>query len=247
MTPAPLKIIVPVYNEGQNILRTIGQIQANVTAPYSVLIVYDFEADNTLPVVNELIQEKNILNISLLRNSYGNGALNAIKTGFDHVEDDDAVLVVMADYSDDLTKVGDMLAAIHSGYDIVCGSRYMKGGRQVGGPILKRLLSRMAGLSLHLIAGIPTHDISNSFKMYRKSVLKNMKIESRGGFEVGMEIVVKAFFSSCRITEVPTTWQDRVAGKSRFKLVKWLPEYIRWYLYALKAQLKKSFKPRKSD
>lgn len=245
MTPASLKIIVPVYNEGENILRTIGQIQANVATPYSVLIVYDFEEDNTLPVVNELIKEKNNPNISLIRNNYRCGALNAIKTGFDCAEDDDAVLVVMADSSDDLTKVGDMLEAIHKGYDIVCGSRYMKGGCQIGGPILKKFLSRMAGLSLHLITGIPTHDISNSFKMYRKSVLNNMEIESRGGFEVGMEIVVKAFFSGYRITEIPTTWQDRVAGKSRFKLVKWLPEYICWYLYALKAQLKQSFKAKK--
>ena len=242
MTPASLKIIVPVYNEGQNILRTLGQIQANVTTPYSVLIVYDFEEDNTLPVVSELIKKKNGPNISLVRNSNGSGALNAIKTGFEHAEDDDAVLVVMADSSDDLTKVSDMLEAIDKGYDIVCGSRYMKGGRQIGGPVLKGLLSRAAGLSLNLITGIPTHDISNSFKMYRKSILSAMEIESRGGFEVGMEIVVKAFLNGYRITEVPTIWQDRVAGKSRFKLMKWLPEYIRWYIYALKAQLKRTIK-----
>jgi len=73
--------------------------------------------------------------------------------------------------------------------------------------------------------------------MYRKCVLAEIGIESRGEFEIGMEIVVKAFLKGYKITEVPSTWQDRTAGKSRFKLLKWLPRYIRWYLYALKKRL----------
>jgi dolichol-phosphate mannosyltransferase len=137
--------------------------------------------------------------------------------------------------------VDSMFEKMNQGYDIVCGCRYMKGGKQVGGPIIKGLLSRLAGNSLHLIAGIPTHDISNSFKMYRKSVLAEIEIESSGGFEIGMEIVVKAFFKGYRITEVPSTWLDRTAGKSRFKLMKWLPGYIRWYLYALTKRLKQGY------
>ena len=147
-------------------------------------------------------------------------------------------MVVMANSSDDLSIVDSMFGEINQGYDIVCGSRYMKGGSQVGGPRFKKLLSRIAGISLHLITRIPTHDITNSFKMYRKSVLNNMEIESNGGFEIGMEIVIKAFSKGYKITEVPSTWKDRVAGKSRFRLLKWLPQYIRWYLYAIRERLK---------
>jgi hypothetical protein len=117
----------------------------------------------------------------------------------------------------------------------------MKGGRHIGGPRLKKLFSRMAGVTLHLLTGIPTRDISNSFKMYRSSIIKSINIESRGGFEIGMEIVVKSYLKGYKITEVPSVWRDRVAGKSRFKLVKWAPEYLRWYFYALRGVIKKPF------
>jgi len=232
-----LQIIIPVYNEGENIAKTLSEIESKITAPHNTLIVYDFDGDNTLPVVNQFIRERNAKNVTLVKNSYGKGVLNAIRTGFDSTKDG-VVLVVMADSSDDLSIVDSMFAKINQGYDIVCGSRYMKGGKQVGGPIVKGLLSRIAGSSLHLITRIPTHDITNSFKMYRKSVLNDIKIESTGGFEIGMEILVKAFLKGYKIAEIASTWQHRVAGKSRFQLRKWLPAYIRWYFYAIRGPCK---------
>ena len=98
---------------------------------------------------------------------------------------------------------------------------------------MKTILSRCAGLSLHYIAGIPTHDATNSFKLYRRNVLQAISIESKGGFELGMELVVKAHEMGYKIAEVPTHWSDRVAGKSRFKLLQWLPNYLRWYWRAI--------------
>jgi dolichol-phosphate mannosyltransferase len=112
----------------------------------------------------------------------------------------------------------------------------MKGGKQLGGPKFKGTLSRMAGLSLHYLTGIPTHDISNSFKMYTSRVIKSIQIESSGGFELGMEIVCKAFLAGFKITEVPSVWRDRSAGQSRFKLWKWLPHYLRWYFFTLRCK-----------
>jgi len=126
-----------------------------------------------------------------------------------------------------------MLAKINEGYDIVCGSRYMKGGRQIGGPKLKKSLSRIAGISLHLLVGIPVHDITNSFKMYTKNVLNDINIESTGGFELGMEIVIKAYNKGYKITEVPSIWSDRQSGDSRFRLWRWLPKYMHWYWFAV--------------
>jgi hypothetical protein len=127
-----------------------------------------------------------------------------------------------------------------SGYDVVCGSRYARGGRQLGGPRLKRFLSRMAGLSLHYVTGLPTHDATNNYKMYRKSYLDEVSIESRAGFEIGLELVVKAFVHGYRVGEVPTTWRDRSAGQSRFRLWQWLPHYLRWYIYAFRRFMPRS-------
>jgi hypothetical protein len=101
--------------------------------------------------------------------------------------------------------------------------------------LVKRTLSRLAGLSLHAF-GLPTHDVTNSFKLYRKQNLERIEIESSGGFEIGMEIVVKTHALGGRVTEVPTSWTERSAGESRFRLLRWLPHYLRWWLYAVGAR-----------
>lgn len=232
-----LDIVIPVYNEGENIGSTFEAIRANIKTAHRITIVYDFEADNTLPPVRRLMEGGKWSGVTLLKNKYGKGVLNAIKTGFEEVPGS-VVLVMMADLSDDLATVDAMFRKINEGYDIVCGSRYMKGGAQIGGPLLKKSLSRLAGVSLHYLAGIPTHDITNSYKMYTKKVLSDIKIESAGGFEIGMEIVVKAFLKGYRIGEVPSVWRDRTAGESRFLLKKWLPKYMRWYMLAFSGSLR---------
>ncbi len=228
-----INIIIPVYNEGDNITSTLAEIEAKVKIPYHIFIIYDFDGDNTIPVIKKHISDKNVFNISLVKNTYGKGVLNAIKTGFDSV-DDSAILVTMADTSDDYTTVSKMTEKLNQGYDLVCGSRYTKGGKQIGGPFIKKIISRIAGVSLHYLAAIPTYDVTNSFKMYTKKVIDDINIESDGGFELGMEIVVKAFAKGYKITEVPTIWRGRTAGGSRFRMAKWLPKYLRWYWFAVK-------------
>jgi hypothetical protein len=139
----------------------------------------------------------------------------------------------MADLSDDLKVVDRMYEKYLEGADLVCGSRYMKGGKQIGGPLLKRTLSHLAGVSLYYIRRFPTHDVTNNFKLYDKAMLDGVTIESQGGFEVAMEITVKAFKNKKIISEVPSTWHDRTNGESNFKLWKWLPSYLHWYFYGL--------------
>ncbi len=198
-----------------------------------IYIIYDFDEDNTLPVAKEIIN--NGVNLKLVKNPAG-GVVNAIKTGLREVKED-YLLVTMADMSDDYQIVDQMYKLMSKGYDVVCGSRYMEGGKQIGGPLIKKTLSRLAGVSLWYLAGLPTHDATNSFKLYRKSMVDAMDIESSGGFEIGIEIVTKAHFNSFKVTEVPSTWTERKKGESRFKIAKWTPKYLRWYLYAIKNAL----------
>jgi hypothetical protein len=105
----------------------------------------------------------------------------------------------------------------------------MRGGHQIGGPFVKRTLSRAAGLSLHWVAGVPTHDSTSNFRLYSRRLLDAVEIESQAGFELGLELTVKAYRLGMGVDEVPTTWRDRVAGESRFRLWKWLPHYLHWY------------------
>jgi len=223
--------VMPVYNEGANIGRALSEIGSHVLLAKRVVVVYDFDEDNTVPIVRELALRYPW--VELHKNTVGRGVLNAIRAGISTTKAE-VVIITMADLSDDIAIVPRMVELIRDGgYDIVCASRYMRGGRQIGGPRLKRLLSRVAGLSLHWLTGLPTHDATNAFRAYRRSLLNETEIESRGGFEYSLEITAKAYAAGRRITEVPSTWRDRSAGQSRFKLRAWLPHYLRWYLYAL--------------
>ncbi len=227
-----LDIVVPVYNEGQGILRLFDEIEREIKTPKRVRIVYDFDEDTTVPVV-EAHKADYSFTIELLLNTLGRGVLNAIKMGMMSATED-MVLVMMADSSDRLDVVDSMCALMDEGCDLVCGSRYMRGGKQNGGPFLKGLFSRAAGLSLHLLTGVPTHDCTNSFKLYRRSMLQDIEIESTGGFEIGLEIVVKAYTRGYKIGEVPSEWFDREEGKSNFHMWKWMPSYLHWYFYCVR-------------
>jgi glycosyltransferase involved in cell wall biosynthesis len=227
----PVDLVMPVYNEGDNIVRALEEVDRKVALEKRLLIVYDFDEDNTLPVVRGLMPRYPYL--TLVKNTLGKGVVNAIRAGI-AVATAEVVIITMADLSDDLTIVSTMVELIErEGYDIVCASRYMKGGQQIGGPKLKSLMSRAAGLSLHWLTGLPTHDATNAFRAYRRSVLMETPIESAGGFAYSLEITAKAFARGRRITEIPSAWRDRAAGQSRFRLRQWLPHYLRWYLYAL--------------
>jgi glycosyltransferase involved in cell wall biosynthesis len=226
-----IDIIVPVYNEGKNIETLLKRVGETVKAPKNVIVVYDFDEDDTVPILFK-IKDSFAFGIVLVRNTLGRGVLNAIKTGF-IMSKADAVLLVMADLSDSLEIVDTMYERLSQGYDIVCGSRYMRGGRQTGGPLLKKTLSRMAGISLHYLTGIPTHDVTNSFKMYSRKLLQSIEVKSDGGFELGIELTVKAYVQGYKITEVASAWNDRVCGTSNFKMWQWLPKYLRWYLYGI--------------
>ena len=231
-----LNIVIPVYNEGANIGATMGRIAECLQASpvdSQLTIVYDFDADNTLPVV-ESLRPAYPMPIHLQKNT-GRGVCDAIKQGL-LASQSTFVLVTMADMSDDYAKLPLMLEKAAAGWDIICGSRYMRGGNQYGGPLLKKTLSRLAGLSLHWMAGVPTHDVTNSYKLYRRAILDEISLESSGGFEIGIEIVVKAHALGMKITEVPCSWWDRSQGESRFRLMKWIPLYMKWYLYALRAK-----------
>ncbi len=236
---AALGIIIPVYNEAENITATVESIRKLVRTPHTIYIIYDFDEDTTLPVARRLAET---MPIKFIRNPV-RGVASAIKTGLREAEGE-YLLVTMADMSDDYAIVDSMYQLMEDGYDLVCGSRYMRGGRQEGGAVIKKFLSRVAGVSLHYLAGIPTYDATNSFKMYRKSMVDDIAIESRQGFEIGIEILVKAYSRDYKITELPCVWTDRTSGESRFRFFKWLPSYLRWYFYGLKKGISNVFSRR---
>jgi glycosyltransferase involved in cell wall biosynthesis len=228
--------VIPVYNEGENVVPTLrGVVESTHMRPLEVLVVHDFDEDTTVPVVKRLQAE--IPELRLHRNTLGRGVLNAMKSGLRSARAAH-VVVTMGDGSDDAKDIDPMYELARAGADVVAGSRYMRGGHQLGGPLLKRTMSRTAGLSLHWLGGVPIHDATSNFRLYSKRLLNQVTIESTGGFELGIELTVKAHLLGMRVAEVPTTWRDRTAGQSRFRLWQWLPRYLKWYWRGMRGRFR---------
>lgn len=226
-----VQIVVPVYNEGDNV-RTLYNTLLEEEIEFDRLsFVYDFDGDSTLPVILELQQSDQ--RIVAEKNTIGRGVINALKHGFSKTVAG-PVLVLMGDNSDKLSIIPEMVRLWARGATIVSPSRYMPGGEQQGGGLIKSNLSKLAGKSLSF-AGFPTSDATNNFKLYDGEWLVSQSIESKGGFEVALELSCKAFEQKQKIYQIPTSWFDRTAGESNFKLVEWIPQYLKWYLRALRA------------
>jgi glycosyltransferase involved in cell wall biosynthesis len=225
-----LSIVIPVYREGEAAGATIDAVAQRAPRPHEILVVHDEADDPTLPVVAAIAARHPA--VRAVHNQLGRGPALALRAGF-AASRGVAVTVTMADASDEPDDIGRMLERIEAGYDVVAASRYMAGGRQLGGPPFKVALSRLAGVSLHRLAGLPVHDATSSFRTYRRAMLERLDLESAHGFEISLEITVKAFLAGYKLTEIPTVWRDRTAGQSNFKLLRWLPHYLRWYRLAL--------------
>jgi dolichol-phosphate mannosyltransferase len=229
-----VSVVIPVYNEGTAIIPVLDRIFDGVELECEILVVVDFEEDSTLPILATYASHEPRL--KTLVSTYGRGPANAIRYGIDHVRNP-IVVVTMADGSDDPRQIDALARLVERGVVVAAASRYSSGGQQVGGSLFKMALSRTAGTSLGLLARVGTRDATNSFKAYSTDFIREVGIESRGGFEIGLELTAKARRMRLPVAEVPTIWLDRTAGKSNFQLRKWIPEYLRWYKYAFGPRL----------
>ncbi len=225
-----VSIVIPVYNEGSSVEITLRRIVDSVKLPHELIVVYDHDDDTTLPALRDL--ENSLPSIRPTKNILGEGPATAVRTGF-KVASAPVVVVTMADGCDDPEQIDTLTKLVERGVVIACASRYVRGGQQIGGGALKRFLSRATGLSLYYLARVGTHDSTNSFKAYSRSFVESVGIQSKHGFEIGIELVAKAKRRRLPVAEIPTIWLDRTFGESKFKLKKWAPYYLKWYFHAL--------------
>jgi len=237
MTPGEMprvSVVVPAYNEGDHILPVLDRIFESVRLQCEVLIVVDAEDDTTVPVVSDYGCKEPRLRCIV--NTYGRGPANAIRFGIDAAAAPVAV-VTMADGCDDARQIDELVKLVERGVAVAAASRFMPGGQQVGGPVVKGTLSRLAGRSLRILAHVGTRDATNSFKAYSIEFVRQVGIDSRDGFEIGIELTAKAKRLRLPVAEIPTIWLDRQAGVSNFKVAEWVPSYVRWYLFAFGPRL----------
>jgi dolichol-phosphate mannosyltransferase len=228
--PPRVSVVIPAHNEGTDILPVLDRLIEALTPPYEILVVVDFPDDTTVEVVAAYAAEKDA-QVRAVVNTLGPGPAFAIRYGIRQARAP-VLVVTMADGCDDPRQIDELTRLVERGVVVAAASRYMPGGQQVGGLLMKRILSRTAGRTLYWFARVGTRDATNSFKAYSRDFVEQAGIESEDGFEIGLELTAKARRLRLPVAEIPTIWLDRPTGVSNFKFLKWLPKYLRWYFLA---------------
>lgn len=238
-------LVIPTYNEEDVLRQALTKIIECVKIDFECILIVDSLSDLSIPIIHEF--RKRDSRFSMLLNDFFPGPAGAIRAGI-RKSTGNVIVVTSADGSDDVSQIPDLVRLVERGVDIASASRFMHGGKLINSPLIKGLLSRIASLSLHYFRRVGTRDATNNFKAYSAKFLNSIDIESTHGFEIGLELVAKARRKKCAITEIPTIWIERQSGVSKFPLLRSLPNYLYWYLYALipkKPKLKVKFKQKK--
>lgn len=226
-----ISIVIPARNEEAVILQTLQSVKKKVKTSHEILIVNDLSTDRTEKVVREYAKKNS--NVLLINNKQGNGGFsNAIKLGFRKARGV-VVIPVMADMCDDPSTIDKMYKKVELGNDLVCGSRYVRGGKKYGGPQFQGFFSLVFNAFLATFIRIPTRDASNAFKMYKKSITGDLVFDKKSGVEMSAQLVLQAYFNGAKIVDVPTVWKGRTQGKSKFKLLERSPRYAKIIMWAL--------------
>lgn len=234
MSTPSVTVVVPAYHEEEGVARVLDRLVEGISLDFEILVVVDEPDDPTIAAVHEHVGDDE--RVRTLVNTYGRGPAHAVRYGIDHARHP-VVVVTMADGSDDPRMIDPLARLVERGVVVAAASRYSPGGQQVGGPIFKSLLSRTAGRTLGIFARVGTDDATNSFKAYDTEFVRQVGIDSRSGFEIGLELTAKARRLRRPVAELPTIWLDRTLGESRFDLQGWVPKYLRWYRFAFGPEL----------
>lgn len=230
-----LTIIIPCHNEEEAITHTLAEIYAKLKYDnFKVIIIDDHCTDQTIKIVNDFAAKNSINNLQIITNKRKGCFANALLIGLENF-DTDLVIPMMGDLCDEVETIPKMIAKIQEGYDIVCASRYMKGGKKINSPRLQGFFSWLVCFSLKILCGLHTWDVSNAYKMYRREVIRKIlpSLEGNAGTDFSMQVFLKAHFTGFKTSDIPTTWIGRIYGKAKFDPLKLAPKYGRWYLYAL--------------
>lgn len=217
-----LSCIIPARNEEENIVVVIEALSEVLrNSPdlpfYEIIIVDDNSTDQTGSLIDNLA--KNDSHLRTVHRTSSPGFGNAIKAGMREAKGD-IIIPFMGDLSDDPKDVLLLMNGIEQGYDIAYGSRFIEGGSLKGYPRKKMIANRAFNNLVRFAFGMPNKDITNAFKAYRREVIEAIGIQNleSSGFDLTVEIPIKAHILGFRSIEIPVHWTDRTAGEAKLKL-----------------------------
>ena len=224
-----LDIIIPVYNEDENIVRLLKALEDEIVCNFRVLICYDSESDKTL----KYVKNKNIINkeILLIKNPK-QGPNSAIIEGINSSKAE-IILIYMADDFDNIKLINNMINLIERGNELIIPSRFIAGGKMLGAKKIKKMITIVGSYLIYYLARIPFKDCTNAFKMFSANLKNKIKLDSTTGFTFALELTTKSYLSNFKIIEIPSVWIETKNRKTNFKVYKWLPYYIYWLIYSI--------------
>lgn len=214
-----LSIVIPAYNEEESIIETIDQIEeafSKVSIEHEIFIVNDNSKDGTLKVLEQIAQK--YPSVRYETNLGPNGFGYAVRYGLERFSGD-CVAVMMADLSDSpYDLIFYYTTMIEGNYDCVFGSRFVKGGKVIDYPLVKKIINRIANFIIKMVMRINYNDTTNAFKLYKREVIEGVKPILSPHFNLTIELPLKAIIRGYTYTVVPNSWTNRKYGESKLKI-----------------------------
>lgn len=226
-----LSIVIPARDEEGCIARTIEHLDVELrlnNVPHEIVVVDDGSSDRTWTILEDL--RARVPALKPLQNAGAHGFGRAVIHGFDH-STGDAIVVMMADESDDCRDVVRYWTTLNEGWDCVFGSRFMKGGGVVDYPWLKLRINRLVNLGIRWMFGIRLNDTTNAFKAYRRTVIDGCRPLLAPHFNLTVELPLKSIVRGYSWTVIPITWRNRRTGEAKLKLTEMGSRYFFIVMY----------------
>lgn len=213
-----MSIVIPARNEEGCIASTVRHLNLELSlhnVPHEIIVVDDGSSDSTWAILQEVA--KDVKQLAPVQNNGAHGFGRAIIYGLDNMKGD-AVVIMMADESDDARDVVKYWQILNQGYDCVFGSRFVKGGGVIDYPWVKLKVNRLANLFIRMVFRHGLNDTTNAFKAYRKSVIDGCRPLMAPHFNLTVEIPLKAIVRGYSWTTMPITWRNRRTGEAKLKI-----------------------------
>lgn len=226
-----LSIIIPARDEEGCIASTVGHLHVELKlrgVPHEIIVVDDGSTDRTWEILQTQVAD--MPELQPLKNERAHGFGRAIICGLDQMRGD-AVVIMMADESDDCRDVVRYWEKLNEGNDCVFGSRFVKGGGAIDYPGIKLLFNRLANFFLRMLFNIRLNDTTNAFKAYRKTVIDGCRPLISPHFNLTVELPLKAIVRGYSWTVIPITWRNRRHGEAKLKLKEMGSRYLFICLY----------------
>lgn len=226
-----LSVVIPARDEEGCIASTVENLHRELQSqnvPHEIVVVDDGSTDRTWQILQEL--KTRVPPLAPTQNHGAHGFGRAIIHGLNEMSGD-AVVIMMADQSDDPRDVVRFWGILNQGYECVFGSRFVTGGTVINYPPVKLLLNRMANLLLQVLFGIRHNDITNAFKAYRRTVIDGCRPLIAQHFNLTVELPLKAIVRGYRWTSMPNSYRNRHTGVAKLKMKEMGSRYLFICLY----------------